>query len=49
MSAAAKAAHRREVDSDSLPTLALRRGLSGGFVDLHLLPALLADFDGFPP
>ena len=31
---------------ESIPTLALRGGLSGEFVDFHLLPALLADFDG---
>ena len=31
-----------------LPTLALRGGLSGEFVDFHLLPALLADFGGSP-
>ena len=33
---------------DTVPTLALRGGLSGGFADFHLLPALLADFDGSP-
>lgn len=31
-----------------VPTLALRGGLSGEFVDFHLLPTLLADFDGSP-
>ena len=34
---------------DSVPTLALRGGLSGEFVDFRLLPALLADFDGLLP
>ena len=33
---------------DSVPTLALRGGLSGEFVDFRLLPALLADFDDSP-
>ena len=33
---------------ESISTLALRGGLSGEFVDFHLLPALLADFDGSP-
>ncbi len=41
--------HRHERNdgaAPSVPTLALRGGLSGEFVDFHLLPALLAAIDG---
>ena len=48
MSQKTKAASLVGGPPDSAPTLALRGGLSGEFVDFHLLPALLADFDGSP-
>lgn len=48
MSKKANMASRNGGPLDSVPTLALRGGLSGEFVDFHLLPALLADFDDCP-
>ena len=48
MSQKANAASPNGGSLNSVPTLALRGGLSGEFVDFHLLPSLLADFDGSP-
>ena len=46
MAASAKRGSAQGKATSPIPTLALRGGLSGEFVDFDLLPALLADFDG---
>ena len=48
MAARLNEAEGHEGAAQAVPTLALRGGLFGEFVDFHLLPALLADFDGTP-
>ena len=43
MAARLSEAEGHESEVQAIPTLALRGGLSGQFVDFHLLPALLVD------